>query len=82
MVQLLPLLITLSNVFRTLPTAATAASGLTAGTAMLLDHSPVTTLDWVVLTAGAIGMIANVIHANLSQRIVSDSSLPLTTGGK
>lgn len=68
--NLMPLLVTLIvNVFRTLPTAVTATSGLAAGTTLLLDHAPSSTTDWIILTAGAIGMIANVIHANLTASV-------------
>lgn len=62
--SILSIFLALGNVFRSIPTAATAASGVVAGSAVLLDHAPTSTLDWVVLAAGAIGMVANVIHAN------------------
>lgn len=61
---MLMLLSILLNVFRTLPTAATAVSGAAAGGVVLFDRPPVTALDWVVVIAGGIGMIANVVHAN------------------
>lgn len=65
--NIVPLLLTLvANVFRTFPTAATATSGVAAGATLLLDHAPSSTTDWIILTAGAIGMVANVIHANLT----------------
>lgn len=53
------------NVFRTLPTAATAVTGAAAGAAIFIEKPPVTTLDWLVVVAGAIGMVANTFHAQL-----------------
>lgn len=64
--QLLATILGLTNVFRTLPTAAVATSGLVAGGAIVLDRPPTTTLDWVIVVAGAIGMCGNVLHANLA----------------
>lgn len=68
--NVIPFLLTLVvNVFRTFPTAATATSGVVAGATLLLDRAPSSTTDWVILTSGAIGMIANVIHANLTASV-------------
>lgn len=55
----------LLNVFRTIPTAATAVTGMAAGATIIIDRPPTSTLDWVVIVAGGVGMLANVIHANL-----------------
>lgn len=63
---LLAIILAIANVFKTLPTAAVATSGLAAGSAILLDRPPTSTLDWVIVAAGAIGMVGNVLHANLA----------------
>lgn len=54
----------LMNVMRTVPTAATAVTGAAAGGVVLFERPPETPMDWVIVIAGAVGMIANVIHAN------------------
>lgn len=55
----------IANMFRNPVSAATAISGLGAGAVVALDRPPQTTLDWVIVAAGAIGMIANAVQANL-----------------
>lgn len=62
---ILMFLSTVLNVMKTPTTAATAVSGLGAGAIIAFDKPPQTSLDWVVIIAGAIGMVANAIHANL-----------------
>lgn len=67
---LLMLASTVLNVMKNPATAATAVSGLGAGAVVAFEKPPQTSLDWAVVVAGAIGMVANAIHANLlaSQR--------------
>lgn len=55
----------LLNNFRSPVTAATAVTGASAGATILLTKPPETTADWVIVIAGAIGLIANTLHANL-----------------
>lgn len=56
---------TLVNVFKNPVTAATATSGIGAGAVIALERPPQTTLDWVIVIAGTVGMVANALHANL-----------------
>lgn len=62
---LVTLAISLLNVFKSVPTAASAITGLAAGAAVATNGAPSTTVDWVVLVAGAIGMVANYVVANV-----------------
>lgn len=62
---ILMLVSTVLNVMKTPATAATAVSGLGAGAVIAFDKPPQTSLDWAVIIAGAVGMVANAIHANL-----------------
>lgn len=63
---LIAVILAIANVFKTLPTAVVASSGAVAGGAILLERPPTSTLDWVIVVAGAIGMVGNVLHANLA----------------
>lgn len=62
---ILTLLSTVLNVMKTPSTAAAAVSGLGAGAVIAFDKPPQTYLDWAVIIAGAVGMVANAVHANL-----------------
>lgn len=62
---LLMLVSTVLNVLKNPVTTATAVSGLGAGAVVAFEKPPQTGLDWAVIVAGAIGMVANAIHANL-----------------
>lgn len=67
---ILMLVSTVLNVMKSPVTAATAVSGIGAGAVVAFDKPPQTGVDWAIIIAGAIGMFANAIHANLvaSQR--------------
>lgn len=56
---------TVLNVMKSPATAATAISGIGAGAVIAFDKPPQTGVDWAIIIAGAIGMFANAIHANL-----------------
>lgn len=62
----------LSNVMRSAPAAATAVTGAAAGAAVIVTRPPTTAADWVVIVAGAIGMVANVIQANVIASTAED----------
>lgn len=62
----LAIILAIANVFKTLPTAAVATSGMAVGGAIILDRPPTSALDWAIVIAGAIGMVGNVLHANLA----------------
>lgn len=57
------LITTFMNVAKTPSAAVNATAGLAAG-ATMINKLPTTPIEWVVVIAGAIGMIANAIHAN------------------
>lgn len=56
---------TVLNVMKTPSTAVTAVSGIGAGAVIAFDKPPQTGFDWAIVIAGAIGMFANAMHANL-----------------
>lgn len=62
---ILMLVSTVLNVMKSPATAATAVSGIGAGAVIAFDKPPQTGVDWAIIIAGAIGMFANAIHANL-----------------
>lgn len=62
----------LSNVMRSAPSAATAVTGAAAGAAVIVARPPTTVADWVVIVAGAVGMVANVIQANVIAATAED----------
>lgn len=62
---ILMLVSTVLNVMKSPATAATAVSGIGAGAVIAFDKPPQTSVDWAIIIAGAIGMFANAIHANL-----------------
>lgn len=80
---LLTLGLSLLNMFKTMPTAVSAVSTMAAGATVASSGGPVTTTDWVVLVAGAIGLLANYIVANVNHKPVPVVDIvPTPVGGE
>lgn len=65
---ILPIFLSILSNLRTIPGAASAVSAATAGVVTVSGVGPMTTNDWVLMACGAVGVLAQFVQSQLTNR--------------
>lgn len=65
---ILPIILSILSNLRTIPGAVSVASAATAGAVTVSGAGPLTTSDWVLMACGAVGVLAQFVQSQLTNR--------------